>query len=327
MHALTRHALLRNLFFYCLVLLIVAVANLGVIRELGMTSVEITEFLGFYTLIYGGCWVHNALCFNRYFAKGTYLTYSALVVGLVIVLTILLNIGNRNSTDSWFTNGLSSAIILVFGLGIQLIYRYVLVERQRLQTDLHNSRTEVWALKAQMNPHFLFNALNNLYALSVSEPERVPPHIEVISDMLRYQIDVSRKETIPLAEEIRFIRQYVCFEQLKLGKRGRIALHIQADESLFIAPMLLQPFVENAVKFGSRVSQPAITIQIMLTDHRLTFIVYNTVDPAPNTKPASTGIGIANTRRRLDLLFPDRYTLDIDEQPEQYRVHLTIDLP
>jgi two-component system LytT family sensor kinase len=320
------HAFLRNILFYFLILFTIGIANIEGLMEVGIFSDVVISFVGFYTLLYGICWVHYELLWKLYFEKGQYTKYIILLVILVIFTSQVVNLGNRGDINSWTATVFSSLVIIIFGLGISLIYKYVYIDRLKLKNDLINSQTEITVLKNQMNPHFLFNALNNLYSLSLTEPQNVSHHIEIIADMMRYQIEVTKKEQISLEEEIKFLQQYVSYEQLKIGKRGVINFEISVDTSLKISPMILFPLIENAVKYGSRVNQPFISISIILIGKQLNFYAENTYNVAFNTENNSTNIGIKNISRRLELLYPDQHKLIIKLDKDKYIIKLSLKL-
>jgi two-component system LytT family sensor kinase len=320
------HAFLRNILFYFLILFTIGIANIEGLMEVGIFSDFVISFVGFYTLLYGICWIHYGLLWRLYFEKGQYAKYGILFVILVLITSQVFNLGNPGDIKSWMANVFSSLVIIIFGLGISLIYKYVYIDRLKLRNDLINSQVEIAVLKNQMNPHFLFNALNNLYSLSLTEPQNISHHIEIIADMMRYQVEVSKKEQISLEEEIKFLQQYVSYEQLKIGKRGAINFEIRVDASPQISPMILFPLIENAVKYGSVVSQPCISISIILIGKQLSFYVENTYNVAFNTENNSTNIGIKNISRRLELLYPDQHKLIIEPYQDKYIVKLSLRL-
>ncbi len=210
---------------------------------------------------------------------------------------------------------------------------------QRWQADAHlrdtvekqNITSELALLKAQINPHFFFNTLNNIYALSYTNVEESREATLTLSRMMRYLLYETQQDVAPLSREFAFIDDYI--ELMKLRVQSSSNVQYTRDEPIPdypIAPMLLLPFIENAFKHGINASQQSeIKIHAGLSNSALTLHVENHIFPVQKVAGAeSGGIGLSNTRRRLDLLYPARHRLEIDnnQQANSFTVHLTIDL-
>lgn len=189
---------------------------------------------------------------------------------------------------------------------------------------------ELKFLKSQINPHFLFNALNNIYALTVIKSERAPENLLKLSGMLRYMLYECKADRVSLQKEIEYLRHYIDLNLLK-DSRG-LNVEVELDESrpnLAIAPMLLIPFVENAFKHSKveDLTQGWIRIRLDTTDTQVVFQVQNSVPGQLYTKDQEGGIGLANVRRQLELLYPGRHELAIAPGEGIFAVTLTVQVP
>ncbi|WP_143163971.1 sensor histidine kinase [Hymenobacter daecheongensis] len=199
-------------------------------------------------------------------------------------------------------------------------------ERARLETELAYLRT-------QLNPHVFFNTLNTIYALTELDVEQARQALLRLSRLMRYLLAQTHETQVQLSQEVEFLTDYVGLMQLRLTPNMQVVF--ERPETLrngLLATMLLQPFVENAFKYGVSTTQPA-TIFIGLTqdpaDGTLTFEVRNQVFPVPQSGFAvGSGIGLSNTRRRLELLYPGRHILRVTEHTDtdEFTIHLTLPL-
>ncbi|MVM41980.1 sensor histidine kinase [Spirosoma sp. HMF3257] len=224
-------------------------------------------------------------------------------------------------------------IFLVLGISTSIAMLLKWQDDANLRTALEQAKTtsELSFLKAQINPHFFFNTLNNIYALTLIDTETAREAIHRLSRMMRYVLYETQSGTTLLSKELSFVSDYIQLMQLRLTDKVSVTLNTPSplyDQP--IAPMLLLPFVENAFKHGVSALHPSrIHIAIQQQQNKLLLDVHNTVfvEKTPSLE-AGNGIGLTNTRRRLDLLYPDQYALQINEhtQAGEYHVHLTLDL-
>ena len=201
--------------------------------------------------------------------------------------------------------------------------------RQKLERA--KTESELSFLKAQINPHFFFNTLNNIYALTVIDVEAAREALHKLSRMMRYVLYDSQQGTVQLSQEIDFAQDYIKLMQLRLTDKVKVQLTPPSPMTdVPIAPMLFLPFIENAFKHGVSATQPShIEIVIRQEGAKIHVEVRNTLFPEKKSVSLeeSNGIGLVNTRRRLDLLYPGRYELDVreDRQENEYKVHLELD--
>ena len=186
---------------------------------------------------------------------------------------------------------------------------------------------ELSVLKNQINPHFLFNALNVLYSLSINKKEETTQAILQLSDILRYGIYETENEKIPLSKEIELIKNYIDFEKNRSVLNAKINFEHTTEKDQKIPPMLLLPLIENAFKHGikSGVQNPFVHIKLIEENNNLSFNISNNFLFNKNKTPYS-GIGIQNVKQHLEILFPNQHHLEITSKNEKYSVSLTIEL-
>ena len=201
-------------------------------------------------------------------------------------------------------------------------------ELEALQAAVRES--ELQFLKSQINPHFLFNNLHNLYAYALEQSPKTPEIIMELSGVLRYMLYECREKYVPLTKEVAQLENFVKLNELQIEDRGRVAFSARRIRTGYqIAPLILIVFVENAFKHttASQTDNIFIDVQLELSDAgRLTFSCRNSFQAQSNTEKLSKGIGLENVRKRLQLLYPDAHRLCIEKREAQYAVHLTIDL-
>ena len=180
-----------------------------------------------------------------------------------------------------------------------------------------------------LNPHFLFNSINNIYVLLDENKEKASEILLKFSSLMRYQLYECNVSAIQLSKELHFLEDYIAFEKLRYAEK--IGVHYHFDHAkadhLLIAPLLLQPFIENAFKHipKSRQEQGQIIIHCQITDHTLLFEVTNTVNTAHvSTLPG--GIGLGNVRKRLDLLYPNKHELHTCIEEGLFKISLKVTL-
>jgi two-component system, LytTR family, sensor kinase len=223
------------------------------------------------------------------------------------------------------------ALVLGISTSVTVIQKWQKDKQEREELEKDKVTTELSFLKAQINPHFFFNTLNNIYALTVIDAEVAGKAIHQLSRMMRYLLYDTQQGHTMLSQEIAFIKDYISLMQLRLTNVVKINFDApQALQDLPIAPMIFLPFVENAFKHGvSATQQSHIDILILQEDKILDLTVKNSIIRDNSVSlDTNSGIGLVNTRRRLDLLYPGKYLLEISEDTpnNEYAVHLTIDL-
>ncbi len=202
-------------------------------------------------------------------------------------------------------------------------------EEETAKNKNEKLQTELKFLKSQINPHFLFNSLNNIYALSVIDSGKTQESIAYLSDMLRYVLYECEQPLVPLEKEIAYIENYVKLFSLKSSKPYPINLELEvANKGTLVAPMLFIPFVENALKHSNieKRDNAFIRIKIGSDAGKVYFEIENSLPQQQKVKDAVGGIGIENVQRRLLIQYPDRHDLVVAQTSLSYKVNLSIDL-
>ena len=223
--------------------------------------------------------------------------------------------------------------LLVIGVSTTLavIQRWQMDAQIRNAVEKQNISSELALLKAQINPHFFFNTLNNIYALSYTDVNVSRDAILKLSRMMRYLLYETQQDTSLLSKEISFVKDYVELMRLRMQSGSNVIFEEpKPDKEYSVAPMLLLPFIENAFKHGIDASQKAeIKIDLHVSNGVLRLTIFNQIFQDKNTgNMESGGIGLANTQRRLNLLYPHTHELNIEENKvdNTFRINLTINL-
>ena len=245
-----------------------------------------------------------------------------LLLNFALVFTcnthILLN--DTSSMPDLYRAGFSSFVsvsmlINWMAIGIALSIRYVMRQQERKQKEVE---AELAWLKNQINPHFLFNTLNNISSLAQIDGDETQEAIMQLSDLLRYAMYETNKPKVRLDGEIEFMRNYIDLMKLRCNEMTTVNCQLSiVNYQLEVPPLLFISLIENAFKHGMNSNAPAtIDIRLEQQDDTLVFICDNTNNPKPTKDRSGSGIGLDNTRRRLDLLYPGRYTWEQTITPE-----------
>jgi two-component system LytT family sensor kinase len=208
-----------------------------------------------------------------------------------------------------------------------------LEEIKSLKTELGKSDANLNFLKSQINPHFLFNALNTLYGTAIQENAiRTSEGIQKLGDMMRFMLEDNLADKTLLATDIEYLKNYISLQKLRIASSPNIHIETDIEETetpYLIAPMMLQPFVENAFKHGISLNNPSqIKITLQIHEGKLFFDVSNSINKVTENDPERSkgGVGLQNVKQRLGLLYPDQHELIIRENSKEFFIHLTIAL-
>jgi two-component system, LytTR family, sensor kinase len=236
--------------------------------------------------------------------------------------------------NSWLRMQLTMLLIFLSVLGLSVAYFFLKEwarnELVRNQLEANQYSTEIKFLKSQINPHFLFNALNNLFSMAQKKGnDELADGISKLSGMMRYMIYESNEETVPLKKEIEYLENCIQLNKLRFADEEAKVIFNYPDESegIFIAPMLFIPFVENAFKHGVMIGQSSeIDISLLASNKQLSFSCQNTIYHIRKMEEEKSGIGLENVRRRLELVYPGKHEFTIKDQDAKYSVELKISL-
>lgn len=278
----------------------------------------------------------------NYLSKNKFLTYCGLLLLATFILTPLKMVvfyfkfegltGAQQSlirNQSWyfvfmFLFGASSSVV-------KIITDWVRAVREKQELETRTMQTELRFLKSQINPHFLFNTLNSLYALTLKKSDKAPEIVIKLSEMMRYMLYECNEKQVPLSNEVNYIRNYLDLERLRQGQNVDIQLEVVGTVSdQKIAPLMFIPFIENSFKHGlhNNIAQAFVHMRLTVDGQKIHFTCENSKGEALPVQEhrRSGGIGLVNVRRRLDILYPEHYNLKINDSPHSYAVTLSLDL-
>jgi len=267
--------------------------------------------------------------------------YGAFAFGFLIVLVAVVVVDEYIVEWLFFRNSARYQNVLYLMTLIQSLPTILLVIGFKFAWDATQKQRKIDSLKrmvaesklqflnSQINPHFLFNNLNNLYAFALDNSPKTPEIILQLSSILRYMLYDCRDKTVLLSKELDNLNDYIKLSELQLDDEGRVNFNVDGKpENLRIAPLILMVFVENAFKHApaSQLSDIQINISVKISNNTLSFYCENNYSGQTNTENLGKGIGLKNVKGRLDLSYPDRYKLNIETKNNWYKIFLQIDL-
>lgn len=223
--------------------------------------------------------------------------------------------------------------VFVFILACSIAYKTIkdriMADNLARERQNENLKTELSLLRSQVNPHFMFNVLNNMVALARKQSELLEPSLIKLSSLMRYMLYETGEQKVPLEKETEYLQSYIDLQQQRFGKKLIVNVTLPAaDKQYEIEPMLLIPFVENAFKHGTGMIENAqIDISLTALHDKLQFTIKNKYDPTSNeVKDAAGGIGLANVQRRLELLYAAKHELTISKDNNIFSASLQLQL-
>lgn len=220
-----------------------------------------------------------------------------------------------------------AAGFLVFSIPVVLFLEWVHKTRTISLLEKEKTDTELSLLKQQVNPHFFFNTLNNLYSLSLKQAPETPDTVLQLSELMRYVIYRAKEETVELQEEVKYLKDYLDLQRIRLYQDADIEFTVKMENPEFkIPPLLFIILVENAFKHGIEPAVGECFLELKLTEINgdINFLCRNSVEPEAAAKVRSGGIGLQNLHRRLELLYPDQFDIEVDARPDEYSVRLNL---
>jgi sensor histidine kinase YesM len=287
----------------------------------------------------------------RYLLKGKYISFTAGIFLLLLLTIIQVHFEFKYVSPSiqryfgWsgrdprtLTQLIQCAFDIVLfncptiggiALGIKLLKRWYLKQKETVQLVTAKATAELQLLKAQVHPHFLFNTLNNIYAFTLAASPKAPEMVKKLSGLLYYIIHECNLPLVPLEKELKMIQDYMGLEKFRYAEQMDMSIDIRGNYSdKMIAPLLLIPFVENSFKHGTSkmLSKPWLNLNIIIEKDEFYFQLNNSKPEEYISPFCNGGIGLNNVQKRLQLLYPGRHTLSITEEPEHFTVLLEINL-
>jgi two-component sensor histidine kinase len=303
---------------------------------------EIPEILAAYAVTY---WVFPQFLYRRRYLAAVLsfvaIAYLACVLGRIFIVKVdepLAGIAPKAFETYWaILTDLPKllyvyffqifSIVFVF-LCLKTLKHQLAIQRRALMLEKEKAETELKLLKAQLNPHFLFNTLNNIYSLSFISPERTSESIAQLANILDHILYRSQQRFVPLSQEIGLIRNYIELEKLRYDQRLTINFSVETNSEIGIAPLVLLSLVENAFKHGAGddTGEPVIDIRLTVSDATLQFEIANTVGMEKERAATAEPIGLNNLRQQLHHLYGADHELSVSREAGWFRVGLTIHL-
>jgi sensor histidine kinase YesM len=294
-------------------------------------------WLGFYAYLIM-CWYVNIYVLTpRYLLNGRILKFTLLALLLIApiailrIMVVVLSDASQFPLSISIINFLGNTLTLIFLMAaptsLALFRQIALQNLRNSELQAATAHTELQMLKQQINPHFLFNMINNVNVLVRREPEQASALLFRLEDLIRYQLADSNREQVNLQSDIQFLRDFLDLEKVR-----RSSFRFSIDTSgiapdIEVPPLLFIPFVENAVKHNSDGENESwVNISFSLSDGLLTFVCQNSKPPVAPVPSKASGIGLKNISRRLELLYGNRHTLSITDENSIFTVRLTIAL-
>lgn len=228
---------------------------------------------------------------------------------------------------------LFNSLLYVFFFALSTSYQLIRekVASDQLEQEKQNEvlKTELSLLRSQVSPHFMFNVLNNMVSLARKQSDLLEPSLIKLSSLMRYMLYEADEEKVSIEKEMDYLQSYIDLQQQRFGKKVQVNVNMHTVDSQYrIEPMLLIPFVENAFKHGTgMIDNASIDIDLNAANERLLFVVRNKYNPASQeTRDKTSGIGLANVKRRLSLLYGKKHQLSIDADGTTFKITLQIEL-
>ncbi|MEJ7643888.1 MAG: histidine kinase [Chryseolinea sp.] len=312
-----------------------------------------TKFIFYMGFQMVGVYFNHYILIPRFLEKGRYVTYVSL-----LLLTIIFTAGfvvtgyyagaflsdktfvelygvNPPSLFSLYESGAlpSTAAAMTLAMSIKLTRSWIQARRKARDLETEKLETELKFLKSQFNPHFLFNTINSIFVLIHKNPNAASESLAKFSDLLRYQLYECNEHQIQLSQELSYLHNFIELEKLRQDGNTEWSFEVEnpRNANLAIAPFILMPFIENAFKHLSqhRDKKNWIKMFLKVEDHLLHFSVINSTSPfqhSANGVKTYNGIGLKNVQRRLELIYPERHTLKISEEKDEFHVSLDLRL-
>lgn len=287
--------------------------------------VYITNYLLIPQLLYKKRFIWFVLAFVVMIVTSS--TLKMMVIGHIVNDQQMIHLSGDLKTRI-YDNVIPHFFLVIAGAAVKLMIDYTKLQQRMAETAKEKAEAELNFLKSQINPHFLFNSLNSVYFLIDRNNTSARESLHKFSDMLRYQLYELGGDRIPVEREVNYLKDYVDLQKLRKDEHYSVEFTSSPDvKGFFIEPLLLVPFVENAFKHISHYPDKNNFVKLNLgrENGRFIFTAQNSKEQGKTTEQHS-GIGLANVKRRLELLYPGKHTLDIQDTKDLYKVELTLKL-
>ncbi|RAI88455.1 histidine kinase [Algoriphagus yeomjeoni] len=318
---------LHILFWLCYGAILFASMSNWVVSTTELWHIVISDVLASSAIAY----LNYYWLLPKYYGKGKYGLYVILsvllIASIVIVRVSIIGLSHRSMTYTYF---IRSVPAIGFYLITTVVWFFAnLIKAQRNEIELRNSQlaSELKFLKLQLSPHFLFNTLNNIYSMAYFKENNTAPAIMKLSEMMRHMLYEDQGRFVSLSKEITFMENFIELWRLKLDEKPKIIFtHQGIKDRHQIAHLIFLVFLENAFKHGNTIDG---TIEINLNINagdRLFFYIRNDVIAGRKTAEEESGVGLTNVKKRLNLIYPAKHELELDQNATSFEVKLTINL-
>lgn len=329
--------------FWLAHLLFVAIIMFAALQDVAIPKEDIPYYFWFIT---GGGIVPPIFSFyaSYYFLFDRYLQRRkilfSVLIGLLIAIVatssgiLLIGLMNQDAytciQQGWpYAAGFMMGISVIYGT-IALVLKGFLTwyEELKLKEELmeKNFNMELALVKSQLDPHFLFNTINNIDILISKDPAEASRYLNKLSDIMRFMLYETKTEQIPLAKELEYIEKYIQLQRIRTANKNFVDYNVIGKvNGQKVAPMVFIPFIENAFKHsGNKKVDHAVEIDIAIAEHAITFKCQNKFEPNRSTKNGANGLGNELIKKRLELLYPGKHQLIVDRRQDHYSVELSI---
>ncbi|MEO5583323.1 MAG: histidine kinase [Saprospiraceae bacterium] len=327
---------LHALFWFMVfgMMLMAGPSNSGSFLEIARKLINLT----FYIIV---VYINLGYLIPRFLSQKNFMTYCLLLLTMVAIFTPIMVLLLYITTEEvepreYLIMNQQWIFLLLFMIAggstvIKIISDWQRHQRDRKDLETQRMQSEIKFLKSQINPHFLFNTLNSLYALTLKKSDKAPEIVIKLSEMMRYMLYECNERRVPLQKEVNYIENYLAMEKLRQSWEADIVFKLEgqiADQT--IAPLIFIPFLENSFKHGlnHQINEGYVHVNLKILGEKLLLSIVNSKpdQAVMSVERRNGGIGLVNVRRRLSLLYPNQYKLDIQDTEKEHVVELSLDL-
>lgn len=335
--SVSEKATLHHILFWLVLSLVLTVLNKSAVGFFPEFWFEFVNVVFYATIVY----FNKLVLFPVYLKNNNFGKHLLYMLLTAIVLTPIKSFALFYSTPfmvmrEYSMDNQKFIFLSTFIVGTGSSIYYIMldwIKGQKVKQELksENLQSELKFLKSQINPHFLFNTLNSLYALTLKKSDLAPEIVLRLSEMMRYMLYECNEKQVPLEKEVNYLINYLELEKLRHGNKFKVNLEINGDvKSQKIAPLMFIPFIENCFKHGlnNQISEGYVHIALSALKDEVDVTIENSKGPIlpSSSDKKSGGIGLVNVKRRLELLYPNQYELNISDNPDNYRIELKLNL-
>ncbi len=300
--------------------------------------ISVISVIGLFAITLAFIYIGYSYIVPTFFSKKKYFEGSLILLGICLIFPAFLSfriIVSAITGHGWmggyplnmhFKLSIFFAIFSISGIFLRALENWFIEQQKKKELENEKLQSRLMVLTNQNNPHFIFNVLNNIDSLITSKPAKASETINKLSSLLRYIYSNSEKDSVSLTSEIEYIENYIELQSLRIDNEIKVKLDKEnISGNVFVVPMLFLPFIENAFKHGLTSKTNPVFIKFSKSNGQLLFECKNSIDAAIN-KNSDSGFGLTNVRKRLDLMYPSKYNLDIKKNEAVYSVSLTLQI-